>query len=275
MYGPSTRFTRKPGASFTGSGSLSIWRTNAAAFFATSGLVFWEETTSTSCSSGTGLKKWMPTRRDGSFIAVAMSASCRLEVLLARIAPGFATFSRWVNSACFACRFSTIASMMTSAWRGAFAADVGDQAVERVAHAARVAQALVEQLGRALHRRRQALGRDVLQRHRQAAHRAHRRDVAAHHAGADDVHVARLEVRPCPAPSGAPAGRRCGSGWRWWDARTAPRSRRRGRPARRTGRRRTCATARGSRRARGSAPSSRASRPASCACETTTDLKPA
>jgi hypothetical protein len=30
-YGASTRLTRKPGALFTGSGSLSIWRTNAAA----------------------------------------------------------------------------------------------------------------------------------------------------------------------------------------------------------------------------------------------------
>ena len=94
MYGPSTRLTRKPGASFTGSGSLSIWRTNAAAFFAISGLVFSPNTTSTSCSSGTGLKKWMPTRREGSFSAVAMSASFRLEVLLARIAPGFAIVSR-------------------------------------------------------------------------------------------------------------------------------------------------------------------------------------
>ena len=37
MYGPSTRFTRKPGESFTGSGSLSICRTNAAAFLAISG----------------------------------------------------------------------------------------------------------------------------------------------------------------------------------------------------------------------------------------------
>ena len=38
MYGPSTRLTRKPGASFTGSGSLSIWRTNAAPRCAKSGV---------------------------------------------------------------------------------------------------------------------------------------------------------------------------------------------------------------------------------------------
>src|SRR5439155_1130553 len=50
MYGPSTRLTRNPGASFTGSGSLSIWRTKAAAFFTSSGFVFSAETISTSCN---------------------------------------------------------------------------------------------------------------------------------------------------------------------------------------------------------------------------------
>ena len=48
---------------------------------------------------------------------------------------------------------------------------------------------------------------------REAAHRADRSDVAAHHAGADHVHAARLEIRrPSPVPSCAPAGRACGSG---------------------------------------------------------------
>ena len=203
--------------------------------------LFSPETTSTSCSSGTGLKKWMPTSRDGSLSAVAMSASFRLEVLVARIASGLAIASSLANSARFASRFSKIASMITSAWRAPCAAHVGDQPVERVAHAARVAQAALEQLRGALHRRREALGRGVLQRHAQAAHRADRGDVAAHHAGADHVHVARLELHALGRPpSGAPAGRRCGSGSRWSDARTAPRSSTTGRWRRRTDRRRTC-----------------------------------
>ena len=117
MYGPSTRFTRKPGESFAGSGSLSMWRTNAAAFFASSGFVLSPLTISTSCSSGTGLKKWMPTRREGSFSAVEISASLRLEVLVARIASGLAIDSSLANSERFASRFSKMASISTSAWR--------------------------------------------------------------------------------------------------------------------------------------------------------------
>ena len=59
----------------------------------------------------------------------------------------------------------------------------------RVAHAARILQALGEELRRARHRGRQPLGVLILQRDRQAAQRAPRGDVAAHRAGADDVHV--------------------------------------------------------------------------------------
>jgi hypothetical protein len=80
----------------------------------------------------------------------------------------------------------------------AIARHVRDQAIERVALARLVAQPPLEQLRGALHRRGDALGRGVLQRDAQAAHRADRRDVAAHHAGADHVHVARLDPRPCP-----------------------------------------------------------------------------
>src|SRR5712671_4996063 len=94
----------------------------------------------------------MPTRRVGSFSAVAMSPSFRLEVLVASIADGLAMASSLANSSRFACRFSKIASMMTS------------------------------------------VGRGVLQRDGQAAHRADRGDVAAHHAGADDVDMPCGEI---------------------------------------------------------------------------------
>src|SRR5205823_2342933 len=46
----------------------------------------------------------------------------------------------------------------------------------------------------ALDRRSDALGCGVLQRDGEAAHRADRRDVAAHDARADDVHMAHLEI---------------------------------------------------------------------------------
>ena len=56
-YGASTRLTRKPGALFTGSGSLSICRVNAAAFGTSSARVSFPTTISTSIICGTGLKK--------------------------------------------------------------------------------------------------------------------------------------------------------------------------------------------------------------------------
>ena len=72
-------------------------------------------TISTSIICGTGLKKWSPIRRDGSAIAAAMSSSGMLDVLVARIASGFALASSAANRLRLASRFSKIASMMTSA----------------------------------------------------------------------------------------------------------------------------------------------------------------
>ena len=82
--------------------------------------------------------------------------------------------------------------------RDAVAGDVRNQPVGRVANAARILQAIGEQLGCALHRRRQPFRVLVLQRHRQSAQRAPGGDVAAHRAGADDVHV-RAPVRTSPS----------------------------------------------------------------------------
>ena len=123
-----------------------------------------------------------------------MSSSGMLDVLVARIAPGFAFASTAANSARLASRFSKIASMIDVGARHAVAGDVGDEPVGRIADAARILQALGEELRRARHRRREPLGVLVLQRHREPAQRAPRRDVAAHRAGADDVHVRRLEL---------------------------------------------------------------------------------
>src|SRR2546428_259040 len=71
---------------------------NAAAFLAISASVPAPLTTSTSCNCGTGLKKWIPTRRDGFLKFAPMSASLRLEVFEARIASGFAAASSFANS---------------------------------------------------------------------------------------------------------------------------------------------------------------------------------
>ncbi len=116
-YGASSRLTRKPGALRTGSGSLSIWRTNAAAFATSSGGVVAPRTISTSIMRATGLKKWMPTRRDGSFSAAPISSSGMEDVLVASTASGRARFSSAAKSVRFASRFSKIASMITSARR--------------------------------------------------------------------------------------------------------------------------------------------------------------
>ena len=72
---------------------------------------------------------------------------------------------------------------------------VRNQSVERIANAARIAQAPLEQCRSTLDRRRQFLGRRVLQRNGNAAHRADGRDVAAHDAGTDDVNMLCLEGR--------------------------------------------------------------------------------
>ena len=80
--------------------------------------------------------------------------------------------------------------------RRAVALRVGNQAIEREAHLPFIAPVLaLEELRRTRDRRRDPLHRLILQRHRHAALRAHRRDVAAHHAGADHMHMARDEGR--------------------------------------------------------------------------------
>ena len=62
-YGRRMRLTRKPGLSFTSTGSLPICCTKRSARCATSGAVCAPVTTSTSCIRCTGLKKWMPMTR--------------------------------------------------------------------------------------------------------------------------------------------------------------------------------------------------------------------
>ncbi len=82
----------------------------------------------------------------------------------------------------------------------AVAGDVRDQPVERSAHQVRFPEPAAVQLRGAADRGRDILRRTVLQRDPQALHRAPGGDVAAHGAGADDMHMAE----PC---GGLPAQR--------------------------------------------------------------------
>jgi len=67
-------------------------------------------TTSTIFISGTGLKKWKPATRPGSWHAAAIAVTDSDEVLVARMQPGATTASSAWNSARLASRFSTMAS---------------------------------------------------------------------------------------------------------------------------------------------------------------------
>ena len=137
----------------------------------------------------TGLKKCRPTSRSGRASFAASGSSVMLEVLVASRAAGFMRGSRRAYSSCFASRFSKMASMTTSASGTPCAFDVGAQALARIGALRRLANALLEQLVRALERGLDVFRAAVLQRDGEAAQRAPRGDVAAHHAGADDVHV--------------------------------------------------------------------------------------
>ena len=71
-------------------------------------------TISTSFMDGTGLKKWMPTRRVGSFMPEAISARDRLEVLVPSRHSPLTRPSSCVKMLCFTSTFSTTASTITS-----------------------------------------------------------------------------------------------------------------------------------------------------------------
>src|SRR6266404_94743 len=83
-----------PGELLTGSGSRSMAPTKASACLSIVGSVPSWLMTSTSCSRETGLKKCNPSRRRGDCNVERRSSNGMLEVLVARIAPGFSFGSR-------------------------------------------------------------------------------------------------------------------------------------------------------------------------------------
>ena len=82
----------------------------------TSGDVARPRTTSSSRITLAGLKKWRPSTSDGRRVKPAMASTSSVEVLVARIAPGFITRSSAVNTSRLTSRDSNTASITTSAW---------------------------------------------------------------------------------------------------------------------------------------------------------------
>ena len=131
----------------------------------------------------------------GSFIPAAMSSSGMLDVLVASSAVGLRL--RLDRGEQRALGVEILEDRLDDdvGAGDAVARDIGDQAVgARRARGAGPSAAPSNSFGCAGHRRRDPLRVLVLQRDGQSAQRAPRRDVAAHRAGTDDVHVRGLEI---------------------------------------------------------------------------------
>ena len=81
----------------------------ASAVLTVSSLAVIGRTTSTSGIVGAGLKKCSPQTWSGRSVAIAISTTGRVDVLVARMASGLTTWSSSANSARLASRSSTIA----------------------------------------------------------------------------------------------------------------------------------------------------------------------
>src|SRR5436309_7801873 len=116
-YGTSSRFTMKPELSLAATGSLPSEAAKAKARLKVCSDVVMVRTTSTSGITGTGLKKCSPTKRSARFVAPAISAIVRLDVLEAKIVPGPHKPSSSRKSTFLSARSSVIASIRMSTVR--------------------------------------------------------------------------------------------------------------------------------------------------------------
>src|SRR4051794_24832122 len=105
----------KPARSPHTTGLLPSRRTSASTSSSTSGSVTTVRTISTKLCTGAGLKKWTPITRPGWRLAVEISVTLRLEVLVARIVSGFTIPSRSRKIDFFTSTDSTTASTTKSA----------------------------------------------------------------------------------------------------------------------------------------------------------------
>ena len=89
------------------------WRTPCAVLMVSS-LAVSGRTTSTSFIIGAGLKKWMPQTRSGRWVAIAISTTGSVEVLVARMPSALTICSSSANSSCLVARSSTTLSITRS-----------------------------------------------------------------------------------------------------------------------------------------------------------------
>ena len=119
IIGTRSRFTTKPGASFTSTASFPRRTAKAFAKAVVASLVSDPRITSMSFITGAGLKKCIPMTRSARFVALAISVMLREDVLLAKTTSGGATASSSANSSFLTSIFSKIASITTWAPRTA------------------------------------------------------------------------------------------------------------------------------------------------------------
>ena len=104
----------KPAWSLTSTGSLPQALAKATAAATVASLAVIGRTTSTSAMAGAGLKKWMPHTRSGRPVAIAISTTGRVEVLVARIVSGLQMLSSSAKRSFLTARSSTTDSITRS-----------------------------------------------------------------------------------------------------------------------------------------------------------------
>ncbi|MNH26697.1 hypothetical protein D3C79_867620 [compost metagenome] len=109
------RLPMKPKHTPDTTGSLPMRLATFSVVASTSGAVSRPRTTSSRRMTFAGLKKCRPTTSCGRRVQAAMRSTSRVEVLLARIAPGLHTRSRVRNTCCLIDRSSNTASITRSA----------------------------------------------------------------------------------------------------------------------------------------------------------------
>ena len=105
----------KPALSPTTTGALPSRSHSALASENTSSDVITVRTISTKSRIGAGLKKCMPTTRDGDLAETAISVTDKEEVLVARIASAATIWSSWAKTDFFSSRLSGMDS--TTSWQ--------------------------------------------------------------------------------------------------------------------------------------------------------------
>ena len=116
LYCSIMRLPMKPSHTPETTAVLRIFLATPITVASTSLAVFSPRTTSSSFITLAGLKKCMPTTSCGRWVKEAMRLTSNVEVLEARMAPGFITASSCLNTASLTPISSNTASMTRSAW---------------------------------------------------------------------------------------------------------------------------------------------------------------